>query len=114
MGPPVVFCDRDVGDLEASEALLPAVGGLGCGISEVHVQGADGFSKDLEAFKFIGAKLSKELGGVSEWESGADAGRNGSDELCGPTDELGASDSETNVSVRVIIVTLFKVVDEGF
>jgi hypothetical protein len=103
-----------VGDLEASKALLPAVGGLGCGVSKVLVQGADGFCEDLEAFEFVRAELSEELGGVCEREGGADAGHNGGSELCGPTDELGACNSETNVSVWVIVVTLFKVVDEGF
>ena len=37
IGPPIVFCDGDMCYLEAAEALLPAVGVLGCRVSKVHV-----------------------------------------------------------------------------
>jgi hypothetical protein len=38
VGPPVVFCDQDVGNLEALEALLPAAGVLSGRVSKVPIE----------------------------------------------------------------------------
>jgi hypothetical protein len=50
MSPPVVFCDRDVSNLQAVEALLPALRVKGCRISKVSVEGANRFGKNFEGF----------------------------------------------------------------
>ena len=49
VGPPVVFRDGDVGNLETAEALLPPVGVLNGGVSKILVEGGRCLGKDFEA-----------------------------------------------------------------
>ena len=114
VGPPVVFCDRDVGNLQAAEALLPVFRVEGCGISKVLVKGANSFGKDLEGFQFIWAKGAKKLGGICKGKSRTDARHDGGHNLGCATYELALVYSETEVSVRVVEIPLFEVFFDGF
>ena len=93
---------------------MPVLRVEGCGVSKVTVEGSDGLGKDFERFEFVWAKGTKELRGICEREGGADALHDGSHDLSYTMYELALIYGETEVSVRVVNVSLFKVFFDGF
>jgi hypothetical protein len=103
-----------VGNLQAAETLLPVLRVKGCGVSKITVEGSDGLGKDFERFEFIWAEGTKELRGICKREGGVDALHDGSHDLGHTIYELALIYGETEVSVRVINVSLFEVFFDGF